>query len=499
MPAEHGVYVGGLSGGDTPPRSIPTIGAGGGRPGGNSEQAKRVTGEGQPYPYARDADAPFVQRNEGMWMDTVRAGDVPMPQKTFLKNYDRSLMTDDLPRARPTLAHPAVGRTMPVPWNQLNIPPKPDIPKVRAQTHYPLPQPNRPRDLSLVADDIEDAQPRRCGMNSEGRAREDCRVDPVNPAYALPSSENFSEFMPSVRTTALRDTMDISDIEFTKPAPAVPIRKTYTDPLRLENEFRAKRRDIAAMEVSARLAAAEAAPSGTPRAPSDIYPPFTVRSHTSTCTPRGAALENRKEGPQLSLRTTDPLDPDYQIPLPRDAPGTSLHATWEGDKKNKFDRGPPTSVHIVGRVPGSTPTTRIRDNGQPQFGLMTHDIDGAEPCTKIGSLPHSCWGPTGKRQPSQSLNTADITGAQANTHTRGPRKHSAAERETLEKNVQKHMVTAAKFQEMQDDLKSSRLAGKTYREFMEATEVKEVPYLVGTTKYEQFATTLRPADLLSTA
>eukprot|EP00913_Durusdinium_trenchii_P014884 g13959.t1 len=84
---KHGsVYLGGLSRGDTPPKEIPTVGAGG-RPK-ISEMTKKEMEKG--CPYARDENARCPARHEGMALDVISKLDVPPGPLQFHKDMVES-------------------------------------------------------------------------------------------------------------------------------------------------------------------------------------------------------------------------------------------------------------------------------------------------------------------------------------------------------------------------------------------------------------------------
>merc|ERR1712107_641528 len=97
--------------------------------------------------------------------------------------------------------------------------------------------------------------------------------------------------------------------------------------------------------------------------------------------PPRAALTPRREGPQRGARSIDPLDPQYLVPLAKDAPGTSLNCVWAQEKRSQQE--PEVESKTIGRVEGSTPRSQIRDNGQPFFSLHASDILGANSKRRI--------------------------------------------------------------------------------------------------------------------
>jgi len=346
-----------------------------------------------------------------MSLGTLRAGDVPPGPIRIPKDYDRSLCTQDLPRARPLLAHPTNGSGEPVPWNALRKPPPGEIPKAKPRTLYPPVSASRPRDLSLTTSDIEFAQCRKPCRNSQGRERSDCIVDPLTPTYRMASSE--AQPPPEVWGSG-RDTMDVSDIPGTAPSPVVPMRREYRDTLRLEAEFRSPR--------------GRAVPSQDPWR--TTRPAAPGEGRRACCTPT-------LEGPARSGRQGEnPLDPRYRVPVSASAAlATSLHARWAEERRVCGNAAPTTECQEIGHIHGSrVGERRVGEHGggtitgnKPPFTLQTEDVEGAQPMRRVGNLPLSMYSARGNRPAlNPSLNTGDIFGAQAGTLARGPKPTAAA-------------------------------------------------------------------------
>lgn len=407
------VYPGGLSRGDTPPHEIPTVGAAG-KPRITENQLLQLH---RPCPFYKDAELPFSARSTGMSLDVVQPSDCPAGPRRFNKDISMSLYTKDIPRAQPVLAHDTTAAGAPMPWKHIEKPPLPEVPQSRAKTHYPPVSKTRLRDLSLNASDIDGALPRGIGLNCEGKRRRDVTVDPLNPAYALPSSEAPAPTPVSARTSGHR-ALDVSDIEGARIAPSVPVRNQYGDPMRVEDEFRSWRHDRALIENRTLAPPGWSSRNGPyPRKQSEEASSAPVLD-----LPQRAPLTPRREGPQRSARSTDPLDPQYRVPLAKDKPGTSLNCLWAEEKKNQQELPPEVASHTIGRVEGSTPRTQIRDNGQPFFSLQAHDILGANPKRRVGAMMYNMYDSYGHRPvQSTNLDTKDIKGAQADTLIRHPK------------------------------------------------------------------------------
>lgn len=388
------VYPGGQARGDTPPDSIPTIGAGG-KPQQSENRAKE---DNKGCPFWRDDDMIFPPREHSMSLDVLQPKDCPKGPQKYTKDYCFSLMTEDLFRAQPMLAHPTTGNGAPVPWKFLEKPPLEDVPRSRAKTHYPPVGYGRPRDLGLTTSDIAGATPRQSGMNISGRGRSDRPVDPTSPVYNMPHSP--AERPPSAKGSG-RNSLDISDIEGSGSAPAVPLRNQYGDTMRVEDEFKSRRHAVALADCRARS--------------------FGLAPPMDGATPRHTAGTPRLEGPKRSQRSSDPLDPSYRVPLAKDAPGTSLCCTWT-EERTRQTAEPVTETSEIGRIPGSLPNAHVRDNGQPFLSLECRDIAGAAPQRRVGFAPIHVYGPRGsRREYDASLDTRDIKGATADTLARYPK------------------------------------------------------------------------------
>lgn len=395
--------VRGICRGDTPPRDL-MLQSSDGRRGGDARRRKfdeeRGGNTGGP-PAAHkwishcDGNASFAQRTTGMSLDVVRPGDVlPGCPKNY-KDWDPSLTTYDILKAQPCHGHDCSLNNDPLPWKLIEKPSLDEIRGTRAVTRYPAIDPGRPRDLSLITSDLEEAQSRRIGLNCESKQRRDSCVDPVNPAYTLPSSHAPPE---EQRPPSLRDSLDVLDIMTARQPNSKPPRPhgQFGDPLWLEDECRSP----------ARLKL------GLP----DVESPGRKAVYADT-----SALSNRREGPQRSGRVGDPLHPEYNVPVAGGSiPSTSLHVSWS-EEKRRLGHSPRTDAIAIGRIDGSTSRARTRDNGEPQLSLTAHDLEGASPCRRIGRLPYRVYDPPGNRTCSTNLKIGDIEGAQAGTLCRGPR------------------------------------------------------------------------------
>lgn len=347
-------------------------------------------------PYARDEYSRCPARHEGMTLDVIKKSDVPPGPLRFHKDYDRSLLTEDLDRAQPLLSHPTSHTGAPIPWKDIRREEPEEVPKSRSKELYPpIKQKRRPQDMSLRTSDIDYAQPKKPIVRE--RRRSNCIVDLLTQSYQFTSSE-----VPPQRVFRCsgRCTMDASDIDGTQSHP-LPAYSVDGNPLKLEDEFRNLRH-------SAVLAAAKASlVPATPRCDDGMS--------VAEPTPR------RTDGQPVTHRLGQPLSPRYHLPVADGGP-TSLHCRYQCERREMGDAPPRTRCEEVGYIDRSKPQTQIRDNGEVQFNLYTDDLPGAKPMRRVGGLPYHLYGPPGNRPQSNSLQNADIEGAQADTRLRAPRR-----------------------------------------------------------------------------
>lgn len=391
------VYPGGLCSGDTPQHEIKTTGAAG-QP---AKSENRTREESKGCPFFRDDDLPFPARSSSLSLDVLQPDDCPKGRFKFIKDYNMSLITEDLYRAKPLLAHPTTGNGCPVPWKLLEKPPLPEIPGSRAKSHYPPVNSSRPRDLALTTSDIDGCKARGTGGNCEGKHRLDNPVDPLNPSYKL--SGSIAEDPPCAKASG-RNSLDVTDIPGATAKAVVPFRNQYGDTLRVEDEFKSRKHATALADLRARAFG------------------LVPRTGEDTMSPRGAACTPRLEGPRKSNRCSDPLDPRYRVPLAQASLGTSLCCTWAEEKRYLGETMFMESGDI-GAIPGSWPDAHHNGRGdEPMFNLETRDVHGANPQRWIGGLPYSIYGPFGHRRDLNAiLDTSDVKGAQADTLARYPK------------------------------------------------------------------------------
>jgi hypothetical protein len=304
-------------------------------------------------PFAHDSELLFPPRHAGMSLDNITKDDVPHGPRKFCKDIDFSLTTSDIPMSRPMLAHPMSGSGVPLPWKCIRRRPEdtPEIEKSRVKTHYPPVDPARPRDLSLTTSDIEFARPpKRSDVNSEGRNRAE-PVDPLCATYAMPSSE--APPPPTARASG-KCTLDVTDIKGAVPKLQIPFRREYGDTLKCEDDFRSRnhQRAFAAAARAALNEDSSEARQLTPRGPCG--------------TAAWGTVDESFEARQCAPRSTNPLEPRYNVPVSRD---TSLHATWSEERGQPTSHKSPAHYEEIGDIKGSTARARLRYIGVPLFSL----------------------------------------------------------------------------------------------------------------------------------
>lgn len=372
-------YPSGMSRGDTPPHMIPRI----------RDSRKTFPDRNDKYisNWAdwRHDDGPLAKREHGMSLDVVRPSDTLKGCPKNYKDYDPSLTTSDIYRAQPCLAHPTKTPHHFKPWKVMEKPELPEVEKSRAETIYPPIHPLRERDVSLATHDISGAGPCLPGLKTPRI------VDPGRPHYTLLSQETVE---PSPPRHNGRDAMHLADIHKATPAPTFPVRRQYRDTMQVEDEFKQTQRNAHGLTYHLTT--------------HDVNTLMSV------------------DCPIKTSRVTNPLNPSYPHSLPENVTSTSLHCTWDEEKKqvNRGDHkkgAPSTARGDIGEVHGSVPRTLTRDNGEPFLSLFRDDLPSAAPQRHIGTLPYNIYGPPGSRPFSTSLDTVDIPGAQADTLPRGPR------------------------------------------------------------------------------
>ncbi|CAE7208570.1 unnamed protein product, partial [Symbiodinium sp. KB8] len=324
-------------------------------------------------PWFRDDEKPFLQRTDTMSLDIIRPKDIPRGQVMFPKDYDKSLITEDIHRCQPHYDH----------LNYLN---KPDMSVGctdpvhvggKARSYY-APMDRHPRDLSLTTADIELAIPR--GGNHKGSRH----TDPVCPRYEMPSS--YQAPVPEPRWNG-RHATDNSDIEKSHPRVLHPDRNYVRDP----NEGR----DIeyTTPNYAEKLNALRA--RGRPDFSLNVQDILGTKPARPRC--------------------TDPLDPSYKVPT---SATTSLHAKYAEEKGLGIEL-PSLQVREVGHVEGSKSKRLTWDNGEPHLSLLREDIAGALPQRWVGTIPANIYDAPEMRPMITHHDPHDIPGAQVGTLKKG--------------------------------------------------------------------------------
>lgn len=309
-----------------------------------------------------------------MSLDIVRPADIPLGKVMYVKDYDRSLITEDVARAQPTYDH----------LRYLNKPDfsvgctEPTHVGARARTYYP-PMDRKVRDLSLTTADIELAQPRA------HRQRGNRHTDPVCPNYTLPSCYVRESTPPRHNG---RITNDISDIEMTRPKKVIPDRNYVRDP-----------NDCSDIEY----ASVNYAGRTKREAPGYVR---QDRQHDVTDI---TGLKN------VPLRETNPLDPVNRVPTHA---STSLHTLFAEEVGQGMCHAQ-RDAERVGPILGSKPRKLQWDNGEPQFSLLREDIPGAMPQRWVGCVPANIYDAPEVRPPISFHDPHDIPGAQVGSLKKG--------------------------------------------------------------------------------
>jgi len=306
-----------------------------------------------------------------MSLDIVRPEDVPPGKIMFAKDENRSLMTEDIPTAKPTYHH----------LKYLNKPDlsvgcnDPEHVGGRARTLY-APMDRRVRDLSLTTADIERAQPRSGKKTNR-------HTDPLCPNYELPTCYKREPTLPRGNG---RDTMDVSDIELSKPKKMIPERNYVRDP----NEGR----DIEFASANYQERMARKASRG----------PRQDRQHD---------VQDITGTKQVRARCTNPLDPVYKVPTHAT---TSLHNVYTEEHGVAHA---PKEADEIGEVHGSKPRKLQWDNGEPHFSLLREDIPGTIPQRWVGSVPANIYDHPEARPMISFHDPHDIPGAQVGSLKKG--------------------------------------------------------------------------------
>merc|ERR1719428_2188192 len=294
-----------------------------------------------------DPNRPFAQRKDTMSLDTIHPEDVPRGKVQFIKAQDLSLKTDDIARCAPFY-----------PWKQYLDKPsfslRSDIPGSETKPLYQ--NLTRVKDLSLTTADIEWAQPKITRFNTNR-----C-TDPLQPQYKLPECSVRPITPPRGNG---KDSLDISDIEMSKPKRVIPDRNYVRDP-------NAQSTSLMVQDINA----------------------FPGR----TTLPRG----------------TNPLDPVYHV---SQTSATSIPIRWTEEEGRVY--APPMDVEVIGEVPQSKPRKLQWDNGEPHFSLLTEDIAGSQPQRWVGSVPFNIYDPPEKKPIISFHEPQDIPGTQVGSLRKG--------------------------------------------------------------------------------
>eukprot|EP00928_Gymnodinium_smaydae_P007437 TRINITY_DN12670_c0_g1_i1.p1 TRINITY_DN12670_c0_g1~~TRINITY_DN12670_c0_g1_i1.p1 ORF type:complete len:380 (+),score=43.63 TRINITY_DN12670_c0_g1_i1:79-1140(+) len=318
---------------------------------------------------------PAFNREDTMYLDSVRPRDLPRGRLTFPKDVHLSLETADIAGAR-TPAH-AAGRLFLTPAT-----PRETIPGSTVRKIYP--EVNRVTDFSLKTEDLPRAK--SCAVQLKtGRC-----VNPLEPEYQLPSYQLVPE--PPVRQM-IHEGQPRDTLSFKGEATARILERNHArDP----NEHR----DIEGSQ-----------PNFAGRVGGRKRDSFTPRDTLWTLEQAGGrVLSSFTSTERSAFRETCPLNPVYTTA------GQTTHPFLSGEGR---DTG--LAPRSVGPVPGSTPRERHRGNGEPQHSLIRRDIAGAVPQRFKGRVPFNICDPPEVTPFANhlGLDCSDIPGAQPGTRKPG--------------------------------------------------------------------------------
>lgn len=317
-----------------------------------------------------DPNRPFPQRSDTMSLDIIHAQDVPRGPVKYIKECSNSLKTDDIGRCQPFY-----------PWKSyLNKPHfqlRSDVPGC---TSAPLhPNVTRVKDLSLTTADIEWAQPKITRFNTNR-----C-IDPLQPQYQLPSCPARPPTPPRGNG---QDSLDISDIEQSRPKRVVPDRNYVRDP-----------NDASDIEYT------------VPNYRRRIVRPIQQDAYSTSLE---VADINAFPGRTSRPRGTNPLDPTYHV---SQVAATSLPIKWSEEEGRVWQADP--TVEVIGEVPQSKPRKLQWDNGEPFFNLLTEDIAGSRPQRWVGAVPFNIYDPPEKKPIISFHEPQDVPGTQVGSLRKG--------------------------------------------------------------------------------
>jgi hypothetical protein len=317
-----------------------------------------------------DPNRPFATRKDTMSLDTIHPEDVPRGKVQFIKDQDLSLKTDDIARCAPFY-----------PWKQYLDKPsfslRSDIPGSETKPLYQ--NLTRVKDLSLTTADIEWAQPKITRFNTNR-----C-TDPLQPQYKLPECPVRPITPPRGNG---KDSLDISDIEMSKPKRVIPDRNYVRDP-----------NDSSDIEYTC------------PNYRRRVVRPMNPNAQSTSLMVQDI---NAFPGRTTLPRDTNPLDPVYQV---SQTSATSIPIRWTEEEGRVY--APPMEVEVIGEVPQSKPRKLQWDNGEPHFSLLTEDIAGSQPQRWVGSVPFNIYDPPEKKPIISFHEPQDIPGTQVGSLRKG--------------------------------------------------------------------------------
>jgi len=305
----------------------------------------------------------FASRNDTMSLDVVRPKDVPRGRVLCEKDYQQSLIANDIEGARPEFMLRSLHRDG-----------APVKEPVKGSTSRKHPELNKVKDLSLSTHDVDGAQPKVQIFTTTRN------TNPLTPRYNLQSTE-YTPAPPNPMRShdgTLRETMDFKASSSSR----FPVRDYHRDP--------ADGRDI---ELS------------QPNIKGRVNYPTPREDLKRTLEKSGERILSGK----CYATGRHVMQPEYLVHT------KTTHPYYQEAIDN------PLAPRKVAAIEGSTSRVLHKDNGEPQASLIRGDLPGAVPQRFKGHLPVNIYDPPEVTPYSlfTGLHCSDIEGAQTGTRKGG--------------------------------------------------------------------------------
>jgi len=305
----------------------------------------------------------FASRNDTMSLDVVRPKDVPRGRVLCEKDYQQSLIANDIEGARPEFTLRSLHRDG-----------APAKEPVKGSTSRKHPELNKVKDLSLSTHDVDGAQPKVQIFTTTRN------TNPLTPRYNLQSTE-YTPAPPNPMRShdgTLRETMDFKASSSSR----FPVRDYHRDP--------ADGRDI---ELS------------QPNIKGRVNYPTPREDLKRTLEKSGERILSGK----CYATGRHVMQPEYLVHT------KTTHPYYQEAIDN------PLAPRKVAAIEGSTSRVLHKDNGEPQASLIRGDLPGAVPQRFKGHLPVNIYDPPEVTPYSlfTGLHCSDIEGAQTGTRKGG--------------------------------------------------------------------------------